>query len=77
MNFPNGKSEQKEVFPLETLNEKHVSFTLTCEALSFTNLPLNPTMWNFPLLLAESKGISAIFQKKGKKMLKGRKGQNF
>ena len=31
MNFPNGKSEQKEVFPLETLNEKHVSFTSTCE----------------------------------------------
>ena len=77
MNFPNGKSEQKEVFPLETRNEKHVSFTSTYEALSFTNLPLNPAMWNFPLLLAESKGISAIFQKKGKKGQKNVKGQNF
>ena len=32
-------------------------------------------MWNFPLLLAESKGIIAIFQKKSKKGQKNVKEQ--
>ena len=44
---PEGASHQKKVFSLETTNEVH--FSSTCEVFNFTNLPLNPTIRNFPL----------------------------
>ena len=40
--FKRGKPEQRDIFSLETFNE--VSFPSTCEALNFTNLPLNLNM---------------------------------
>ena len=43
--------KENEVFPPETHND--VNFHSTYKALNFINLPLNPTMKNFSLFLAE------------------------